>query len=172
MRESVPSGVLKAALRPAFVAAIVVWALLLALVPFLASRPSATPIAAALIVAVYAVGSMICHQLPERSFHLWTAQLPVCARCTGIYAGAALAAIIACVARGFQPRGRGPERAAPHTSRAILVAAALPTLATLVYEWTTGHMPANAIRAAAGAPLGATVVWMVLSSMPRRDART
>ena len=163
---------LKAALRPAFVAATVVWALLLALVPFLAGRPHATTIGAALILAVYAVGSVICHQLPERSFHLWTAQLPVCARCTGIYAGAAVAVIVASVARGVEPRGRGPERAAPHTSRAILVAAALPTLATLVYEWTTGHMPANAIRAAAGAPLGATVVWMVLSSMPRRDART
>jgi uncharacterized membrane protein len=164
MRESVPSGVLKAALRPAFVAATVVWALLLALIPFLASRPHATTIGAALIVAVYALGSVICHQLPERSFHLWAAQLPVCARCTGIYAGAAVAVIVASVARGFQPRGRGP--------RTILFAAALPTLATLVYEWTTGHMPANAIRAAAGAPLGATVVWMVLSSMPRRGART
>src|SRR6185295_1848536 len=87
MRESVPSGVLKAALRPAFVAATVVWALLLALVPFLAGRPHATTIGAALILAVYAVGSVICHQLPERSFHLWAAQLPVCARCTGIYAG-------------------------------------------------------------------------------------
>jgi len=56
--------------------------------------------------------------------------------------------------------------------RAVLLAAALPTLATLVYEWTSGHMPAHSIRAAAGAPLGATVAWMVLSSMPRRDART
>jgi hypothetical protein len=174
MRESVPSGVLRTALRPAFVAATVAWALLLPLVPFLASRPHASPLATSLLIAVYAIGSVICHQLPERSYHLWTAQMPVCARCTGIYFGAAMAAILASVARGFQPRGRGPERAAPlrpDMMRAILLAAALPTLATLVYEWSTGHMPAHSIRAAAGAPLGATVTWLVLSSMPRR-ART
>ena len=37
--------------------------------------------------AVYGVGSFICHQLPDRSFHLAGFQLPVCARCMGIYAG-------------------------------------------------------------------------------------
>jgi hypothetical protein len=103
MRESVPSGVVKAALRPAFVAATVTWALLLPLVPFVASRPHATPIGAALLIAVYAIGGVICHQLPERSYHLWTAQMPVCARCAGIYAGAAMAAIVAGVAGGFFP---------------------------------------------------------------------
>ena len=199
MRESVPSGVVKAALRPAFVAATVTWALLLPLVPFLASRPHATSIGAALLIAAYAIGGVICHQLPERSFHLWTAQMPVCARCAGIYFGAAVAAIVASVERGVpasarseisramarlagapeaqrrQPRGRGPESAPPPRPdllRAVLLGAALPTLATLVYEWTTGHMPAHSIRAAAGAPLGATVAWMALRSMPRRDART
>ena len=164
----------KAALRPAFVAATVTWALLLPLVPFVASRPHATPIGAALLIAVYAIGGVICHQLPERSYHLWTAQMPVCARCAGIYAGAAVAAIVMTGARGFQPSGvRSPERLALRTPllRAVLLAAALPTVATLVYEWATGHMPAHSIRAAAGAPLGATVAWMVLSSMPRRDAR-
>jgi hypothetical protein len=195
MRESVPSGVLTTMLRLAFVAATVAWALLLPLVPFVASRPHATPIAAALLITVYAIGSAVCHQLPERSYHLWTAQMPVCARCAGMYAGAAIAAIGFSVARGFQPRGRGPaasapearrraspklgesaderrrERAAlgrPNLARAILLIAALPTLVTLAYEWTTGDMPAHWIRAATGVPLGATVASMILSSMPRR----
>ena len=44
-----------------------------------------TPIATLL----YAIGSVICHQRPERSFHLDAVQLPVCARCLGIYVGAA-----------------------------------------------------------------------------------
>ena len=35
--------------------------------------------------------SLVCHQLPARSFHLWMPSLPVCARCTGIYLGAAIA---------------------------------------------------------------------------------
>jgi uncharacterized membrane protein len=168
MRESVPSGVVKAALRPAFVAATVTWALLLPLVPWVASRPHATPIGALLVIAVYAIGGAICHQLPERSYHLWAAQMPVCARCAGIYAGAAMAAILVSAA----PRQRRlTDVGSARHLRGLLLAAALPTLATLVYEWTTGHMPAHSIRAAAGVPLGATVAWMVLSSMPRRDAR-
>ena len=188
-------GTLITVVRPAFVAASVAWALLLPLVPFVASRPHATPIGTALLIAGYAIGSAICHQLPERSYHLWTAQMPVCARCTGIYFGAAIAAVVSYVARGFQPRDRGPAASAPEalrraspklgesaderrreraarrrhgTARLTLLIAALPTLATLVYEWATGHMPAHWIRAATGVPLGATAAWMVLSSMPRR----
>ena len=34
-----------------------------------------------------------CHQRPERSFHIWGKQLPLCARCTGIVLGQ-LAAMI------------------------------------------------------------------------------
>ncbi len=34
------------------------------------------------------VGYAICHQIPERSFHMAGHQLPLCARCTGIYMGA------------------------------------------------------------------------------------
>jgi len=157
-------------LRPAFIAASLAWALLLTLVPFIASRPQTSPAGTALIIAVYAIGSAVCHQRPERSYHLWTAQMPVCARCAGIYFGAALMAIFA-VVQGVQSRDRRPIQAAPRTrgtARLMLVVAALPALATLVYEWTTGDMPAHWIRTATGVPLGATVAWMVLSSMPHR----
>jgi len=33
------------------------------------------------------IGSAVCHQMAERSFILQGQQLPVCARCTGIYSG-------------------------------------------------------------------------------------
>ena len=36
------------------------------------------------------VGYAICHQIPDRSFHLNGHQLPLCARCTGTYLGAAV----------------------------------------------------------------------------------
>jgi uncharacterized membrane protein len=36
----------------------------------------------------------VCHQRPERSFVLWGAPLAVCARCTGIYAGAVLGSLL------------------------------------------------------------------------------
>jgi uncharacterized membrane protein len=97
--------------------------------------------------------------------------MPVCARCTGIYFGAAIAAAIQ-VARGLQPsvnRGvapRAPERLAlcVATARVMLAFAALPSAATLVYEWTTGVMPSNALRFAAGIPLGVVVAWLVVSA--------
>ena len=49
---------------------------------------------------VYTFFSRICHQYPERSFHLAGATLAVCIRCTSIYAGF----LIALVA------GLGPSR--------------------------------------------------------------
>lgn len=36
---------------------------------------------------IYRAFSFLCHQIPERSFHLEGHQLAVCSRCTGIYAG-------------------------------------------------------------------------------------
>ena len=163
-------GTLAAVLRPAFVAAAVAWALLLPLVPCIASRPHVSPLAAGLLIAVYAIGGAVCHQLPERSYHLWTAQMPVCARCAGIYVGAAIAAVLATAPRQRRPptSGVGHRFRGANRWRAILFVALLPTGATLLYEWTTGHIPAHWIRTATGVPLGATVAWMVLSSMPRR----
>jgi hypothetical protein len=198
-------------LRRAFIGLSIAWTALLFVVPYLASQPHASSAVTALIVAGYAVGSAICHQLPDRSYHLWTAQIPVCARCAGIYVGAAMAAIVLSVARGFPPslkrrrtaealsafapsatarprrssksvvgaeagppRDRGPERAARQRAipaRAALLAAALPTALTLVYEWFTGDTPANWIRAAAGLPIGAVVAVLVISACGHAGTR-
>jgi uncharacterized membrane protein len=176
MRVSVPFGMrMTLAPRPAraralyaaFAAATLMWALLLPLVPFLASRAHASPAGTALVVAIYAAGSIICHQLPTRSFQLWTAQMPVCARCTGIYVGTALA-VVSFGARAFQASGSLGRRSAEGRAlqrlsgpRLTLALAAAPTLATLVFEWTTGRTPANSIRFAAGVPVGAAVAWLV-----------
>ena len=82
-------------LRRAFVVAAIAWAIALPLAAWIASRPHTTPVLSAMTIAIYGIGGIVCHQLSERSFHLWAAQLPVCARCTGIYAGAAVCAGIA-----------------------------------------------------------------------------
>ena len=47
-------------------------------------------------------------------------------------------------------------------SGGVLALAALPSFATLVYEWTIGVAPSNSIRFAAGLPLGVVVSWLVL----------
>jgi len=161
-------------LRRAFLAMSIGWAVLLPVAPFAASQPAPAPFWYGLAFVVYGAGSSICHQLPARSFHTWSAQWPVCARCTGIYFGAAVAAMVAFtyVGSGFlgppKPRsGEGGSRTVGSVSRTrmLLVLAALPTAVTLIYEWTTGDAPSNAIRALAGAPLGAAVALIVIEAL-------
>jgi hypothetical protein len=154
-------------LRAALVAAVAAWAALLVVTPWLAGRPHASPIASGLMVAVYGIGSLVCHQLPQRSYYLWTAQMPVCARCAGIYAGAvigAIAAILRPARRGWPGSVPGRDTRRAHDVRIVLALAAVPTLATLLYEWATGDMPAHAIRAASGVPLGLVVAWLVVAA--------
>ena len=148
-------------LRRAFLAGSTVWAAAIPLAAFAASRPAAASAAYGFALAVYAIGHVICHQLPVRSFHLWTVTLPVCARCTGIYVGAAVTALASSVSRSLPGEARS-AKAGPHANpRIVLLAALMPTAATLIFEWTTGTMPANWIRALAGLPLGAAVAWAI-----------
>ena len=155
--------------RRAFVAAAIAWAAALPLAAWIAARPGASPLYA-LAFGIYAAGSIVCHQVPARSFHLWGAQLPVCARCTGIYAGGAVAAIVwsvmLYVASGFSRTWvrLKADTTYEHAKIALLVAA-LPTAATLIFGWATSQMPANSIRALAGFPLGAAVVWVIASDI-------
>ena len=48
----------------------------------------------ALALSVYKTFSYLCHQIPERSFHLAGHKFAVCSRCTGLYSGFALATLI------------------------------------------------------------------------------
>jgi uncharacterized membrane protein len=114
-------------------------------------------------IPLYAFASLICHQLPERSFHLAGTTLPVCARCFGIYAGAALGALGAV-------RAAIPPLAAGH-ARWILAAGALPTAVTVAGEWLGLWYPSNAARAAAGIVLGAAGAWVVVASVKRPEVR-
>lgn len=140
-----------------FTAAVVAWAAVI----FIA------PLEAHLGTAAYLVGSMICHQIPDRSFHLASAQLPVCARCTGLYVGA-LTGVIAWF--GVSRRAvRSENRDLASVSRAaaprLLIVAALPTLvsaATAIAGWWD---PGNAVRATLAAPLGAAVSAVVAAGL-------
>ena len=111
---------------------------------------------------VYGIGSFICHQIPERSFHLAGFQLPVCARCLGIYAGASAGAGLvwmrAISARPFVPL-------TPLALRRIAVAAAIPTLVTVALEVAGLWYPSNVTRAVAGFPLGVMVAFVVMSAL-------
>ena len=87
--------------------------------------------------------------------------MPVCARCMGIYAGAATSALALPLVARLKPR-------ANDTARGWLIVAVVPTIVTLLFEWITGNTPANWIRAAAGVPIGVVVAWIVLRLRPER----
>jgi uncharacterized membrane protein len=143
--------------------AAVIWAAMLPAAAYAAALPAEPWPAQLLALAVYGLGSAICHQRDERSFHLFAVQLPVCARCTGIYAGAALAAL------SYVWRSRPPmviaAESRTRTARRLLAVAALPMAASLVYEWTTGDVPSNLLRAGTGVVLGGAVAHVILAAV-------
>jgi uncharacterized membrane protein len=109
---------------------------------------------------VYAAGSNICHQRPERSFHLAGQKLPVCARCTGLYVSAAAAVPFAFVLASVTSARR---------ARLLLLAAAAPTAITWTLEFA-GVMPfSNAARAVAAIPLGFAAAWLVVAQLRTSD---
>ncbi len=110
--------------------------------------------------ATYLFGSFICHQRADRSFHLAAAQLPVCARCFGLYMGATVvlcfAALKRCATSSLAARWRSPSGL-----RAAMLVAALPTAITWGAEVLGLWNPGNAVRFAAALPLGAAAALTV-----------
>ena len=104
-----------------------------------------------LAAAVYAAGSFICHQRPERSFHIEAAQLPVCARCLGVYTGAAIGALSRLV----------PGSDPPVSVRTALIVGVVPALVTIGLEWTVWD-PGNIVRGASGVPIGIAAAFVLV----------
>lgn len=117
------------------------------------------PLAAArghvsLAYVLYGTFHAVCHQIPERSFHVGGHALAVCARCTGIYAGFVLGALLYPLVKSLR------NREAPR--RAWLFAAALPTAADFALGvsgvWENTHLS----RALTGALLGAAAAFFIV----------
>lgn len=130
-------------------AAVAAWVTAVLTAPILPAWPAAF---------VYAVSSLVCHQLPERSLYWGAVQFAVCARCTGIYIGAVVgtAAVAA---------GRPPHERLVRYVRPVLVAAAAPTAITVMVEWLGLWAPSHAVRLVAGLPLGAAVMATVAAAI-------
>ena len=159
-----------------FLGAILTWMLMLLMVPLLLARDTGGRAVTTAAAGTYLVGSVVCHQRPDRSFRLWGVQMPVCARCAGLYLGAAVGALLAGAGVSMQrvadnvreclhpdtERGgsRGIAGIASPALRGIVLAAAVPTGVTWVGE-AVGWLPfAGGVRAVAAVPLGAAVTWV------------
>ncbi len=142
-------------LAPAVALASIAWLALLIGTPF------APP---ALATLMYAVGSVVCHQIPERSFHLGGIQIPVCARCLGIYLGAAAGASVH-VLGAFATESIRWRILTPRAARRTFIASAVPTLLTVGLEWSGVWRGTNIVRAFAGVALGIGGALVVMSAV-------
>ncbi len=140
-------------LLPALVVTgVAAWAVVLVAAPYVLAHPEPAAGVAIAATGTYVAASLICHQLPARSFHPWGRKLPVCARCAGLYGGA-LGGLL------FLPWPAGVRR-----TRRVIAATAVPTAATFLLEAVGIWDPGNVIRFAAALPLGASVAWFVTSA--------
>jgi uncharacterized membrane protein len=106
---------------------------------------------------LYSGFSAICHQLPERSFHLLGYPLAVCARCLGIYAGFLIGLLIYPLLR------RVDEEATP--ARRWLLWAAAP--AVIDYAGNAAGLFTNtfASRTVTGLIAGAAVAFYIFPGL-------
>ncbi len=139
------------AVRVGLGSAALLWAVLVVAAPWLGRSPHAAGVHVA--AGTYLVGAAVCHQRPERSFHVGGVRLPVCGRCTGLYLAAALGVLVGFTVAGVRRTWR--RRATEVDWRPWLLAAAVPTAVTLCAEWIGVWAPSNTARALSAAPLGA-----------------
>jgi uncharacterized membrane protein len=134
-----------------------VWASAIIAVVFFAGQGS--NMAEFVVAGVRTIGGFVCHQRPDRSFRTGGVVWPVCARCTGIYVGAALGSVTAILVARRHRWTTFVRRA-----RAFLTLAALPTVATLALEVIAGFASSNAVRGLAGIPLGTAIAWTLVTA--------
>lgn len=134
----------------------VLWVSVVLTAPYLAAQGRAS----APVAHLYSATSRICHQRHERSFAIAGVQMPVCARCSGLYIGGALGSLLGWMAIA---------RAGSTRTRVTLLLAAIPTALTWSLEAAGVAGFSNSARAVAAVPLGLAAGW-VFVGMLRYDA--
>lgn len=153
-----------AAVAAIWLAAILATPTLGAGAPVVTSTPSTLSRAGVVTGAlVYLLGSVVCHQRPERSFHRDGAQLPVCARCLGLYAGGALGVLAWAALSGLGARTSRPARRlieSPRLRLAVLLLA-LPTIGSVATAVLGVWDAPNTARALLALPTGGAIGALV-----------
>ena len=107
--------------------------------------------------AIYKTFSFVCHQIPERSFHLAGHQFAVCSRCTGLYAGFAIAVLVYPLARSLT-RTDTP-------SRLWLILAPLPLLIDFALGYFSIWENTHLSRLLTGALLSSVAVFYIMPGL-------
>jgi uncharacterized membrane protein len=142
--------------------ALVVWLASAALAVLVLALIVSAPLAAArghsgAAVVIYQAFSVLCHQIPERSFFIAGHKLAVCARCTGLYAGFALTLLLYPLIR--------PLQTVEWPRRELLILAAAPMAIdfglTFVGVWENTHTS----RLLTGLLLGGACVFYMMPGL-------
>ena len=148
--------------------ATVTWAITATIALALVAMIVAAPLAEAsgharFALTIYKSFSFVCHQIPERSFHVAGYKFAVCSRCTGLYSGFALAALIYPIVRSLR------KTETPSIVWLFLAAAPLVIDFSLGYFsiWQNNH----ASRFATGALLGSVAVFYILPGLIELSSR-
>jgi len=157
--------------RPAWIAWAFTSAIAAAIVGLIIGAPIAESHAHAQFAsAIYKTFGFLCHQIPDRSFHLAGHAFAVCSRCTGLYSGFAVAALLYPLARSMK-RTDAPRRI-------WLILATVP----LVIDFALGYFAiwpnTHFSRFTTGALLGSVAVFYIMpglielsSGLTRRSTR-
>lgn len=150
-----------------FASASVVWAGALPLAPLGLASTAPAQVARVAASLVYLAGAVVCHQRPERSFASAGYAWPVCARCSGIYLGAAAVVLLVVALRraGAGRSGASDGATGGASARLAVGLAVLPAALSVIWEWTTGMTPSNEVRAATGVLIGAVTAWVVMRAL-------
>src|SRR3990172_2597557 len=113
-----------------------------------------------------AIGYSVCHRISERSFHIGSYQLPLCARCSGMYLGAVTGLVFQAI---YSKRRSGNPPWAVIIPLAILVIAfgidGANSYLYLIKETYTGaltsipnlYIPNNVLRLFTGSGMGIVI---------------
>jgi len=134
---------------------LLLWVAAVVFAPLAIASP--VPAIARAAALTYGVGSLVCHQRPERSFHIHGRQLAVCARCLGLYVSALVGGVLALAL--------GVASISSSRARLWLGVAAVPTLLTVCLELARVAYPSNAARMLTALPLGAVAAWLVIATL-------
>jgi uncharacterized membrane protein len=111
-------------------------------------------------------GYAVCHRIPERSLIVGGRQLPLCARCSGLYLGA-FAGLLALVALGKARAGRFPARPFVVILGLFMLAWAGDGANSFLALFDLPHLyePSNALRLITGALAGIAVAAVLLPAL-------